>query len=419
MKKWILIVASILASNVHAADDGWKTDRTTVIDGIEYLQQSYKLGNKTTYQLRMSRFVGDVSRLPVRYFNIGDYSLTFYPLSEIEGSAKTLYLNVDTITMITKWEDIRYLWECKVETIVFPPEREIVFNCSKDLSYVYTHSLFRDCVGLKRVVFGAVPKLIVYSDTYKTQYQTADETIRDALWRVEEFYYPKKYQEEWERILKTIPCKCKYGAFEGEEWTGLDCVIPGSGNLAEVGVSETPSVVTNVVTYYASVTNVHVHYVSTGEQPTFLNPPTTETGYVNVITEINGGFVSIPESWADNYDGFKEKFGEDFSIALAKPTGKHDQQGNPLFVWQDYVAGTNPVDENDVFRATVTIDGDKVIVSYSPKLDTEREAMRKYTIWGKKSLMEKDWIAVQEGGEANYNFFKVSVEMKPDSSSNQ
>ena len=38
--------------------------------------------------------------------------------------------------------------------------------------------------------------------------------------------------------------------------------------------------------------------------------------------------------------------------------------------------------------------------------------MRKYTTLGKKSLMDTDWTVVQEGQEAEYNFFKVSVEMK-------
>ena len=34
-----------------------------------------------------------------------------------------------------------------------------------------------------------------------------------------------------------------------------------------------------------------------------------------------------------------------------------------------------------------------------------------YTIWGKTSLMDTNWTEVQDGHEAEYNFFKVSVEM--------
>ena len=413
MKKLlILTLVSLAHVSVLAAD--YKTDSTVIIDGIVYDLQHWTQG--TDYKAVMVGFAGGVARLPPSDLTIDKYVLKTRPvLSSLTGSVERLYVRRDYIRRSgsNAWYLYpTYIWGVNAETIVLPPE-QLSFTSSNN--YPFDHSFFRDCKNLKRVVMGPVPLATVAS----SRSGVATESIRDAVWRAEELYYPVKYQEEWERILKMIPCKCKYGAFEGDEWTGLDCVVPGSGNLAESGTSETPSVVTNVVTYYASVTNVHVHYVSDGDHPTFLNPPTTETGFVNAITEINGGFVSIPESWADNYDGFKEKFGEDFSVALAKPTGKHDQQGNPLFVWQDYVAGTNPVDENDVFRATVTIDGDKVIVSYSPKLDAERAAMRKYTIWGKKSLMEKDWIAVPEGGEANYNFFKVSVEMKSDGSSNQ
>ena len=51
-------------------------------------------------------------------------------------------------------------------------------------------------------------------------------------------------------------------------------------------------------------------------------------------------------------------------------------------------------------------------VSYSPELDDARKALRKYTTWGKKSLLDTGWTEVESGKEADYNFFKVTVEMK-------
>ena len=39
-------------------------------------------------------------------------------------------------------------------------------------------------------------------------------------------------------------------------------------------------------------------------------------------------------------------------------------------------------------------------------------ALRRYTTWGKKSLLDTGWTEVEPGTEANYNFFKVTVEMK-------
>ena len=83
-----------------------------------------------------------------------------------------------------------------------------------------------------------------------------------------------------------------------------------------------------------------------------------------------------------------------------------------LLVWHDYVAGTDPTKEDDVFTASITIVDGKVTVAYTPELDDARKAMRKYTTWGKKSLMDTNWTEVPEGYEAEYNFFKVSVEMR-------
>ena len=51
-------------------------------------------------------------------------------------------------------------------------------------------------------------------------------------------------------------------------------------------------------------------------------------------------------------------------------------------------------------------------MSYTPELDDARKALRKYTTWGKKSLLDAGWTVVEPGKEADYNFFKVTVEMK-------
>lgn len=51
---------------------------------------------------------------------------------------------------------------------------------------------------------------------------------------------------------------------------------------------------------------------------------------------------SVRSEWAANYSGFAAKFGSDFAAALTKPSGKWDGAGNAMFVWQDYVAGTDP-----------------------------------------------------------------------------
>ena len=161
-----------------------------------------------------------------------------------------------------------------------------------------------------------------------------------------------------------------------------------------------------------SVTNVAVNYIFNSLQPEFAIPATADRGFVNIIAEVKGGVVSVPESWAAEYPKFTEKFGTDFAKALAMKTGKKDGAGNPMFVWQDYVAGTDPTDETDVFTASITIVDGKVKVSYSPELDDARKALRRYTTWGKESLLDTGWTEVEPGKEGDYNFFKVTVEMR-------
>ena len=56
-------------------------------------------------------------------------------------------------------------------------------------------------------------------------------------------------------------------------------------------------------------------------------------------------------------------------------TGKKDGAGNEMLVWQDYVAGTDPTDEKDVFTASITIVDGKVTISYTPELDDAQLAL--------------------------------------------
>lgn len=169
----------------------------------------------------------------------------------------------------------------------------------------------------------------------------------------------------------------------------------------------------NELTVALVSTNVVVHYVVNSIQPEFAIPASQDMGFLNIVTEVrSGGAISIPITWAMNYPSFTEKFGGDFTKALMRPTGKRDALSNSMLVWQDYVAGTDPTDEDDVFSASITIVDGKPVVSYSPELDDERKALRKYTIYGKGSLMDSQWKEINETEVANYHFFKVVVEMR-------
>ena len=181
-------------------------------------------------------------------------------------------------------------------------------------------------------------------------------------------------------------------------------VTLANSSAAGVGMDGVKAVLT--------VTNVVVHHVTTSVQSSAVTPPVT-TGIVNVIAEVGAsGAIAVPSEWANQYSGFAAKFGNDFTAAVTKPTGKYDGAGNAMYVWQDYVAGTDPTDLNDVFRASITFDGEgKPVISHSPELTPTEAAKRIYRTFGKVRLNDSDWTLVN-GNEEDYNFFKVTVEMK-------
>lgn len=163
-----------------------------------------------------------------------------------------------------------------------------------------------------------------------------------------------------------------------------------------------------------TVTNVVVHYV-TQSVPTDAVVPSTSSGIVNIIGEVTAGApVAIPSAWAEQYSDFMAKFGSDFTAALTKPTGKRDGAGNAMLVWQDFVAGTDPTDDDDVFKASITFDEDgRPVISWTPEFVDPSEAVkRRYRKYGKVRIQDKDWTEFSDGEESNFNFFKVTVEMR-------
>ena len=124
--------------------------------------------------------------------------------------------------------------------------------------------------------------------------------------------------------------------------------------------------------------------------------------------------IAIPSAWAEQYPAFGKIYGTDFSAALTMPNGKRDGTGAPMYVWQDYVAETDPTDPTSVFTASLTFDAETgaPVVSWSPELSPAEAAKRKYTISAKQHMTDPDWTPVDDATAADYNFFRVSVEMK-------
>lgn len=139
-----------------------------------------------------------------------------------------------------------------------------------------------------------------------------------------------------------------------------------------------------------------------------------DDGIVAVVTGIlDSGKLAVPSSWAAQYPDFTKKFGSDFLSALLKPSGKKDAAGNSLYVWQDYVAGTDPTDESDVFRAAITLVNGKVSIECAPRVN-DASVPRLYQVWGKKELTDTNWVKITTSKLDGYHYFKVTVELASD-----
>jgi len=93
---------------------------------------------------------------------------------------------------------------------------------------------------------------------------------------------------------------------------------------------------------------------------------------------------------------------------------KTEPGGKPF--WHDFVTGTNPLETNDVFHATISIENGEVEVSWSPQLPAAEAAKRVYTIYGSTELPssgDAEWTPIPDGTDKSaYRFFKVGVEMR-------
>ena len=96
-----------------------------------------------------------------------------------------------------------------------------------------------------------------------------------------------------------------------------------------------------------------------------------------------------------------------YTNVVVKQSGKVDASGNPMYVWQDYVAGTDPTNTASRFTAAISVSNNLPYITWSPNLNTNG-VVRKYTILGKESLTDTaDWAPTN----STHRFFKVKVEM--------
>ena len=130
---------------------------------------------------------------------------------------------------------------------------------------------------------------------------------------------------------------------------------------------------------------------------------------------IDGGNVPfiIPATWFAKYPALGGTTVAEWQKIAEGAGVKIDASGAAQPVWHDYVAGTDPTDAASRFTASVALEDGKPVVTWTPALNGEgvREGVRIYRVWGKADLGDAAWSEVAPGGEADYRFFRVTVEM--------
>lgn len=159
---------------------------------------------------------------------------------------------------------------------------------------------------------------------------------------------------------------------------------------------------------------------------TGVTPTEPKTIYIPIeIQPDDTGAVSVPESWlaemavihgSEWKDNYIARFGNDFTNSLMQATGKTDAYGNALYVWQDYVAGTDPLNLSDSLTAWISVTNEIPYVSWTPDLSSATPA-REYKVYGLKTLgprlvpVDVTTLSPVQRKEAGYMFFYVTVKL--------
>ena len=132
---------------------------------------------------------------------------------------------------------------------------------------------------------------------------------------------------------------------------------------------------------------------------------------------------AVKAAYDEDFAAFMETYGEidpataaagDYLRAMATETGKEKANGNPMTLLDEFIAGTDPTDPDDVFYATIAIEEGSVYVGWVPDLNADGKVRRVYKVYGSRNL-SGDWSAAPlseaQINDGEYRFFRVTVEM--------
>ena len=128
---------------------------------------------------------------------------------------------------------------------------------------------------------------------------------------------------------------------------------------------------------------------------------------IDYAVEASNAVIKIGEKWFAKYPDFDRMYGCNYTRAITSHTHKVSVNGDPMSVWHDYVAGTDPTDEESRFTSAIEMSNGVPVVTWSPNLNTN-EAVRLYRVWGAATL-DGSWAWPADA--VRHRFFKVEVAM--------
>ncbi len=149
--------------------------------------------------------------------------------------------------------------------------------------------------------------------------------------------------------------------------------------------------------------------VATISNVSFFSSPDTLQNQVLIAPQDGSMMFMLPNSWLEEYYPGKDL--AQWQTIVESDGLKTNETGRAMPIWCDYVAGTDPTNAASRMVAKINFTNNVPEVTWSP--DMTGDGRRVYRIWGKKKLSDASWTEVGAGGEGNYRFFRVSVEMTP------
>ena len=285
----------------------------------------------------------------------------------------------------------------------------------------------RDGIRLKGHYAGDLPVLMTYSASIDSSWHHIAVTMLNN--GAPEIYLDGRKVATGSTPTRTVNVGIRIGGDTYGYYTGkLDDVRIYNRALSASEIQALYELVEQPITYenLMGATHSNPEVYTEGGYGTFT-PPVEPEGLEfmgwspSAIASTDQGAVTVRASWGVPVSNDNEKvtvpldwldrsgvdLADGYQSAATNTTGKTDMGGKPMYVWQDYVAGTDPTNTDSRFTATISMTNDVPYITWSPNLNTNG-IERIYTILGKTNLTDMvEWAPTNSA----HKFFKVKVEM--------